>query len=268
MKTFAHTFFLFFLCFSCSIIAQVSPHKYTVETSNIDFWDSRINTQEIDKSILYEYKNGHDSLWLEEQVFLAQPKIDFNDNLVWYDEVYLPTYNSWKYFELLSKQLKGGYLGTFNFIQRENYSYKTSPSHFEYEAGKADVNLIFNEKLKNEILSENYLPDYLVIGHPQLADINVITPNSYYKRLSGLGTTSLSGVYLLDSRSFIGWRAGYKLILAKRWMIEPSINYVMWWNEYTIPNMDGQNHLSILERIPSFFRGQRFANLRFGFCLF
>lgn len=272
MKTITPLFFLFFLPLSQLVQAQDSSFKFSVETDRTTFWNLRIHPPEEYKSILYEFQNGHDSLWLKEDFFIHQPKIDFNDNQVWYDEVYLPTYTSWKYFEILGEELKGGYLGTFSFIQQENYSYKTNPSPFEYEAGKADSYLKFNEQLKNEILDERFLPDYLVAGHPQLADKNVISPNSNYKGLSDLGTTSLSGIFLLDTRTMIGARVGYKWILAERWLIEPSLNYLIMWNYYSFPFSPPLSNEDIpipyLYRISGFVPGGKFANLRLGYCFF
>ena len=254
---------ILFLFNSIHVIAQDSPF---------------ISTSNFDASI--------DSLWQEEIFFFDPPKVDLEDKQVWYDEMYSPVYNSWKYFEILGNTSKGSYVGIFNFIQIENYQYKVNPSHFEFEAGKADENLIYKEEIKDQILDWKFLPNHLTTDHPNLAERNVITSNSNYKGLKGLGSTTISGAFLLDSRSMIGGRAGYKWIFGKKWMIEPSINYIISWDARTfyilnedpfISINDGRLDFKIIERNPdltvlgnvlSFLARNALVNVRFGYCLF
>jgi len=217
-----------------------------------------------------------DSLWQEDLVFYKSPQVNFENRKVWYDELYLPVYNSWKYFEILGNSSKGSYLGVFNFIQIENYQFKVNPSHFEFEVGKADGNLIHKEQMKSQVLDWKFLPDHLKVDHPNLAERNVITPNSNYKSLSGLGTTTISGVILLNTKSYMGGRAGYKWILGEKWMIEPSANYIISWNENTFYSINEINNSRAIGRTTEIIANEEvatsllrnmFLNVRFGYSM-
>jgi len=93
-----------------------------------------------------------------------------------------------------------------------------------------------------------------------------------------LGTTTISGVVLLDTKSYIGGRVGYKWILGKKWLVEPSANYVLSWNAntfdffdeyYLTANTVGRNrNLRATEEIVTSLVRNTFINVRFGYCMF